>query len=105
LISEKQKFSIDYLNKDFKHNLLVFDSKKLEQILSLFYQMLKEFPMGIESSKIVPWISQSLGASFELRSYGCLSIYEFINKFVMPTTEIVIITNNNKPDSFLIRSN
>jgi hypothetical protein len=23
----------------------------------------------------------------------------------MPTTEIVIITNNNKPDSFLIRSN
>ena len=49
LISEKQKFSIDYFNKDFKHNLLVSDSKKLEQILSLFYQMLKEFPMGIES--------------------------------------------------------
>jgi len=67
--------------------------------------MLKEFPMGIDSQKIVPWISQSLGAPFELRAYGCHSVYEFINKFVMPTTEIVIITNKNKPDSFLIRSN
>jgi hypothetical protein len=93
------------MNKDFKHNLLVSDSKTLEQILALFYQMLKEFPMGIDSQKIVPWISKNLGATFELRAYGCLSIYEFINKFVMPTTEIVIITNKTKPDSFLIRSN
>jgi hypothetical protein len=39
---------------------------------------------------------------FDLRSFGCNSIYEFINKFIMPTTEITII--NSKPDSFLIRS-
>jgi len=65
------------MNKDFKHNLLVSDSKTLEQILALFYQMLKEFPMGIDSQKIVPWISKNLGATFELRAYGCLSIYEF----------------------------
>jgi hypothetical protein len=64
--------------------------------------MLKEFPMGIDSFKIVPWISDKLGHPFEIKAYGCQSIYEFIRKFIMPTTEIFII--NNKPDSFLIRS-
>jgi hypothetical protein len=66
--------------------------------------MLKEFPMGIDSFKIVPWISEKLESGhFDLRAYGCQTIYEFIRKFIMPTTEIQII--NNKPDSFLIRSN
>lgn len=64
--------------------------------------MLKEFPMGIESTKIIAWISNNLGQTFDYRQYNCNSIYEFINKFIMPTTEITII--NNKPDSFLIRS-
>ena len=102
LISEKQKFSVDFHNKDFKNNLLIEDCKTLEQILALFYQMLKEFPMGIDSFKIVPWISEKLGHPFDIKAYGCQSIYEFIRKFIMPTTEIFII--NNKPDSFLIRS-
>lgn len=103
LISDHKKFSVDYqITKDCKQNLLVADSEKLEQILTLFYQMLKEFPMGIESGKIVPWITQSMEDHFDFRDYGCNSIYEFINKFIMPTTEITII--NNKPDSFLIRS-
>jgi hypothetical protein len=81
---------------------MVSDSDTLEQVLTLFYQMLKEFPMGIESNKIGGWLSQNLGQPFDFRHYGCNSIYEFINKFIMPTTEITII--NNKPDSFLIRS-
>jgi hypothetical protein len=45
--------------------LLVADSKTLEQVLALFYQMLKEFPMGIESTKILGWISQNLGQPFD----------------------------------------
>ena len=102
LISDYKKLSVDYLSKDHKHNLLVSDIKMLEQVLTLFYQMLKEFPMGIESTKIVAWISLNLGSVFDYKVYGCNTLYEFINKFIMPTTEITII--NNKPDSFLIRS-
>ena len=64
--------------------------------------MLKEFPMGIDSFKIVPWITDKLGHPFDIKSYSCQSIYEFIHKFIMPTTEICII--NNKPDYFLLRS-
>jgi hypothetical protein len=52
LISENKKFSVQFQPKDFKNNLLVADSKALEQVLALFYQMLKEFPMGIDSSRI-----------------------------------------------------
>lgn len=58
--------------------------------------------MGIESTKITPWITSRLEQPFDFRQYGCNSIYEFINKFIIQTTEITIISN--KPDSFLIRS-
>lgn len=64
--------------------------------------MLKEYPFGIESTNIIPLLTQSLGFPFQIKSYGCHSVYEFINKFVIPTTEIDII--NNKPDMFTIRS-
>ena len=58
--------------------------------------------MGIDSSNLGNLISQTSGIPFDYKVYGCHSIYEFINKFVIPTTEIMII--NNKPDSFTIRS-
>ena len=58
--------------------------------------------MGIESNSIIQKLSSSIGFQFDFKHYGCHSMYEFINKFIIPTTEIDII--NNKPDSFTLRS-
>jgi len=58
--------------------------------------------MGIDSTNLPNLLSKSLGFQFDFKAYGCHSIYEFIHKFIIPTTEITII--NNKPDSFTIRS-
>ena len=44
--------------------------------------------MGIDSGNIVNLISKACGQPFDFKLYGCNSIYEFISKFVMPTTEI-----------------
>lgn len=101
LISDNKNLSLDLTNtRDIKNNLFV--DQTLESVLTAFYQILKEYPMGIESSNIVNLISQATGIQFDYKAYGCHSVYEFINKFVIPTTEITIITN--KPDSFTIRS-
>lgn len=48
-------------------------------------------------------LNKSLGFQFDYKSYGCHSIYEFINKFIIPNTEVVIITSP-KNDTFIVRS-
>lgn len=64
-----------------------------------------EYPYGIESTSIVSLVSKYVGFPFDFKEYGCHSIYEFINKFILPTTTTDLVIINNKPDVFTIRSN
>lgn len=70
--------------------------------MTAFYQLLKQYPLGIESNLIQEKISQIIQSNFELKHYSCHTLYEFINKFLIKTIDIDII--QNKPDSFILRS-
>ena len=74
---------------------------------------MREQPMGIKSDELPKILSQRLGQEFEIKSFGCHSLLEFIKKFILPQMDIEIIStfggygpnnNMNESDSFIIRS-
>lgn len=80
-------------------------TENLKHILTNFYNILKEFPFGIESIDFENKLSQRLGYKFEVKQHGCDSVLEFLRKVIMPTIDIEILNTNPYDNSkFVLRS-
>lgn len=85
-------------------NALAFNEGNVKQVLTAFYNLMRESPMGIKSDELSHALSQRLGYEFKIQNFACFSILEFLKKFVMPTMDIEIISSGQENDIFTIRS-
>ena len=65
----------------------------IKTVLTAFYNLMREVPMGIKSNELPLIISSKIGNEFEYKNFGCHSLLEFLKKFVMPTMDIEIISS------------
>lgn len=63
-------------------------------VLTAFYNLMREFPMGIKSDELPSILQSKINCSFNYKNYGCHSLLEFLKKFVMPTMDIEIISSS-----------
>lgn len=86
-------------------NALALNEGNIKLVLTAFYNLMREFPMGIKSDELSIILSEKINCEFNYKNYGCHSLLEFLKKFVMPTMEIEIISSSpQENDSFTIRS-
>lgn len=62
-------------------------------VLTAFYNLMREVPMGIRSDELPSILSNKIGGDFIYKNFGCYSLLEFLKKFVMPTMDIEIISS------------
>lgn len=91
--------------KYLKDAIMRGEAPQIEPVLTAFYSLLREFPIGIDARRIPFMLSSRLGYQFDVQQLGCGSLLEFLKKFVIPTIDIEIIRNNSpEQDSFVVRS-
>lgn len=73
-------------------NALALNEGNVKQVLTAFYNLMRECPMGIKSDELPILLSQRIGYEFNYRNFSCSSLYEFLKKFVIPTMDIEIIS-------------
>lgn len=74
-------------------NALALNEGNIKNVLTAFYNLMREVPLGIKSDELPLILSQKLGTQFNFKNYGCHSLLEFLKKFVIPTMDIEIITS------------
>lgn len=74
-------------------NALALNEGNVKLVLTAFYNLMRETPMGIKSDQLAPAISQKIGFEFNQKNFGCFSLLEFLKKFVIPTMDIEIISS------------
>lgn len=74
-------------------NALAMNEGNIKNVLTAFYNLMREVPLGIKSDELPLILSQKLGTQFNFKNYGCHSLLEFLKKFVMPTMDIEIIAS------------
>jgi hypothetical protein len=86
-------------------NAIAMNEGNIKNVLTAFYNLMREVPLGMKSDELPVILSQKLGTQFNFKNYGCHSLLEFLKKFVMPTMDIDIIAYGpSENDAFLIRS-
>jgi hypothetical protein len=89
-----------YLN-----NALAMNETKVRTVLTAFYNIMREKPVGIQSDQVSESLTGKIGFPFNFKDFNCHSMLEFLKKYIMPTIDIEIISNaSNDTDAFLIRS-
>ena len=69
---------------------LALNEDHMKNVLTNFYNLMREMPFGIESDKLPEILTARLGEEFKVTNYGCYSLLEFLKKFVIPQIEIEI---------------
>jgi len=75
-------------------NALALNEGNIKNVLTAFFNLMREVPMGIRSDELPKVLSTKLGQEFNFKNFGCHSLLEFIKKFVLPTMDIDIISNS-----------
>mmetsp|Transcript_46072 Transcript_46072/g.33846 ORF Transcript_46072/g.33846 Transcript_46072/m.33846 type:complete len:205 (+) Transcript_46072:1894-2508(+) len=87
------------------NNALVLNENKFKQILLAFDSLFKQFPFGMYMNNLPSMLFEKLGFEFNEREFGCSSLYEFLHKYVNPTSNLEFITQpSSKETLYLIRS-
>jgi hypothetical protein len=74
-------------------------------VLTAFYNVMREHPLGVNSDLVAKYLTNKINFEFNFKNFGCYSLLEFLKKFIMPTIDIEIITNNTSENEvFMIRS-
>ena len=71
----------------------------IKNVLTAFFNLMREVPLGIRSDELPKILSQRLGHEFDFKNYGCHSLLEFIKKFVLPTMEIDILASGGPTEN------
>ena len=74
-------------------NPIFADKETLEKIMTAFMDLLRNHTNGIKSTEINKLMSEKLGFPFSHVDLNCNSELEFIKKFILPRTEIDILTS------------
>lgn len=86
-------------------NTINVDEEEIQNVISAFFNIMREYPMGVESDKIPIYLGKKMNKEFNYKNYGCNSLLEFMKKYVNPTMDIEIIYNDvNHNDVYLLRS-
>ena len=75
-------------------NALALNEDNIRNVLTAFFNLMREMPMGIKSNELPRILSHKLGQEFNYKNYGCHSLLEFLKKFVLPEMEIEIIASS-----------
>ena len=75
-------------------NALALNEGNIKMVLTAFYNLMRQYPIGIKSDELPAILSEKINCEFNYKNYGCHSLLEFLKKFVMPTMEIEIISSS-----------
>jgi hypothetical protein len=79
-------------------------NKQLEMIRTCIYSLLREFPPGIDSTKLPLLLHMRLGITFDWFAFGCSTLLEFMHKYVCSHYELDFIAiNPYDNDQFVVR--
>lgn len=80
-------------------------NESLELIRNCIYQLLQEFPVGIDSVKLPVMIYNRLGIPLDWSLFGCVSLSEFLHKYIATQMLLEFLPINPYDAShFIIRS-
>lgn len=75
-------------------NAIAINEGNIKNVLTAFYNLMREYPIGIKSYELPTILSNKIGQSFSFKDYGCHSLLEFLKKYVIPTMDIEIISSS-----------
>lgn len=79
-------------------------NRHLDLVRNCLHALLQEYPLGIDCTKIPLLIYMKAGIEFNFYHFGCSSLSEFLQKYVMPYYELEFISiNPYDPTCFLVR--
>lgn len=73
---------------------MAINEGNIKNVLTAFYNLMREFPLGLKSDELPNILSNKLGTQFSFKTYGCYSLLEFLKKFVIPTMDIEILSSS-----------
>jgi len=98
--SEDMGYSTESFGKYYSFDF----NRHLEMIRNCLYGLLQEYPLGIDCTKISLLIRLKSGIDFNVSFFGCSTLLEFLQKYVMGYYELEFILINPYDSSrFLIR--
>ena len=87
-------------------NAVNMNEANIQNVLTAFFNLMREYPVGIRSDELQCVLSKKLNQDFDFKNFGCHSLLEFLKKFIIPTMDIEILNNagpqSNEP--YLVRS-
>eukprot|EP00826_Nyctotherus_ovalis_P041933 TRINITY_DN4273_c0_g5_i3.p1 TRINITY_DN4273_c0_g5~~TRINITY_DN4273_c0_g5_i3.p1 ORF type:complete len:598 (+),score=145.78 TRINITY_DN4273_c0_g5_i3:692-2485(+) len=79
-------------------------NRHLDLVRNCLYALLQEYPLGIDCTKIPLLIYMKAGIEFNFYHFGCSSLSEFLQKYVISYYELEFISiNPYDPTCFLVR--
>jgi hypothetical protein len=98
--SEDMSYSTESFGKHFSFDF----NRHLEVIRNCLYALLQEYPLGIDCTKLPLLLYMKSGIEFNVFVFGCSTLLEFLQKYVMAYYELEFISINPYDSSrFLIR--
>lgn len=100
------KYSEDmrFPNESFGKGYSIDFNRHLDMIRNCLYALLQEYPLGIDCTKISLLIYMKVGIEFNYFNFGCSTLLEFLQKYIMTYYELEFISiNPYDPTRFLIR--
>ena len=102
----KKKYSVEITapKKESEQQVFFDFNKYLEIIRNSIYDLLQEYPLGIDNTKLPLLIYMRTGIELNWYFTGCTTLLEFLQKYVMSYCDLEFIPiNPYDPNRFLIR--